>query len=111
MCGVTGDYVLGMQIVLANGTASPVGVRLKDVAEPDRRWQRSASPRGPTLRLLPHRMHLRYRGGQLRLGAGGGGLPFRPAMLEFMDSVAISAVEDTLRMDLDRGAANAGGWF
>jgi len=29
----------------------------------------------------------------------------RPSMLEFMDSVAINAVEDTLRMDLDRGAA------
>jgi glycolate oxidase len=29
----------------------------------------------------------------------------RPAMLEFMDSVAINAVEDTLRMDLDRSAA------
>ncbi|WP_272896357.1 FAD-linked oxidase C-terminal domain-containing protein, partial [Mycobacterium montefiorense] len=29
----------------------------------------------------------------------------RPAMLEFMDSAAINAVEDTLRMDLDRGAA------
>jgi glycolate oxidase len=29
----------------------------------------------------------------------------RPAMLEFMDSVAINAVEDTLRMDLDRDAA------
>jgi glycolate oxidase len=29
----------------------------------------------------------------------------RPAMLEFMDSVAINAVEDTMRMDLDRGAA------
>jgi glycolate oxidase len=29
----------------------------------------------------------------------------RPSMLEFMDAVAINAVEDTLRMDLDRGAA------
>ena len=29
----------------------------------------------------------------------------RPSMLEFMDSVAINAVEDTLRMDLDRSAA------
>ncbi|EUA50186.1 FAD linked oxidase, C-terminal domain protein [Mycobacterium xenopi 3993] len=29
----------------------------------------------------------------------------RPAMLEFMDSVAINAVEDKLRMGLDRGAA------
>ena len=29
----------------------------------------------------------------------------RPSMLEFMDSVAINAVEDTLRMDLDRDAA------
>ncbi len=29
----------------------------------------------------------------------------RPTMLEFMDSVAINAVEDTFRMDLDRGAA------
>jgi len=29
----------------------------------------------------------------------------RPSMLEFMDSVAINAVEDVLRMDLDRSAA------
>ena len=29
----------------------------------------------------------------------------RPSMLEFMDSVAINAVEDTLRMGLDRDAA------
>jgi glycolate oxidase len=29
----------------------------------------------------------------------------RPSMLEFMDSVAINAVEDKLRMGLDRGAA------
>ncbi|MBO0884527.1 MAG: FAD-binding oxidoreductase, partial [Mycobacterium sp.] len=29
----------------------------------------------------------------------------RPAMLEFMDAVAINAVEDKLRMGLDRGAA------
>jgi glycolate oxidase len=29
----------------------------------------------------------------------------RPAMLEFMDSIAINAVEDKLRMGLDRGAA------
>ena len=29
----------------------------------------------------------------------------RPSMLEFMDAVAINAVEDKLRMGLDRGAA------
>jgi glycolate oxidase len=29
----------------------------------------------------------------------------RPSMLEFMDAVAINAVEDSLRMDLDRAAA------
>jgi glycolate oxidase len=116
--GVTTDYVLGVQVVLADGTAVRLGgPRLKDVAglSLTKLFVGSEGALGVitevTLRLVPPQQPLSTvvanfasveAAAEAVLAVTA---QMRPAMLEFMDSIAINAVEDKLRMGLDRGAA------
>jgi glycolate oxidase len=116
--GVTTDYVLGLQVVLAYGTAVRLGgPRLKDVAglSLTKLFVGSEGALGVitevTLRLVPPQQPLSTVVANFASVQAAAGAVLavtsrtRPAMLEFMDSVAVNAVEDKLRMGLDRGAA------
>ncbi|MGL6236555.1 MAG: FAD-binding oxidoreductase [Segniliparus sp.] len=116
--GVTTDYVLGLEVVLADGEVMRLGgPRIKDTAGLSllKLFVGSEGTLGvfteATLRLLPappKPSTLVATFGEVRKASEAviaicGKL--RPAMLEFMDGPTINAVEDMLRMGLDRTAA------
>jgi glycolate oxidase len=116
--GVTSDYVLGLQLVLSDGTAVRLGgARLKDSAglSLTKLIVGSEGTLGVvtevTLRLMPPQPPVATAVATfatveaatatvLEISAS-----MRPAMLEYMDRYSINAVEDWLHMGLDRTAA------
>ncbi|WP_318247225.1 FAD-binding oxidoreductase [Microbacterium commune] len=115
--GVTTDYVLGLTVVLADGRAVTLGgPRLKDVAglSLTKLFIGSEGTLGViteiTLRLIPAQLPPTTLVATFPALAGATqtvldiSREMRPSMLEFMDKVTINAVEDDIRMGLDRDA-------
>lgn len=116
--GVTADYVLALEVVLSDGTALQLGgPLLKDVAglPLTALFVGSEGTLGVvtqvTLRLLPapHPPTTLVASFASTAAAVEAILAItsslRPAMLEYMDSTTINAVEDLVHMGLDRTAA------
>lgn len=115
--GVTSDYVLGLQVVLADGTLLTVGSHnVKDVAglALTKLFVGSEGILGVitevTVRLVPApdpscTLVAMFRSVESASDAVSVIMSsFRPATLELMDGVSIRAVDDYLRMGLDRSA-------
>jgi glycolate oxidase len=115
--GVTSDYVLGMEVVLADGSVCRLGSRLsKDVAglSLTKLFVGSEGTLGVITELTLRRLPQPAVAGTVV--ASFASLEhaaravvaitatFRPTMLELMDRATVNAVEDRLRMGLDRSA-------
>ena len=116
--GVTTDYVLGLTVVLADGTAVELGgPRLKDAAglSLTKLFVGSEGTLGIVTRIVLRLIPASDPPSTLvaAFPALGGATDavveitrsLRPSMLELMDRYSINAVEDHTRMGLDRSAA------
>ena len=115
--GVTTDYVLGLDVVLADGTAVSLGgARLKDVAGLSliKLFVGSEGTLGVVTRAILRLVPAQQPPSTLvatfaTVSAAAEAVVrisrrLRPAMLELMDRTSINAVEDYLSMGLDRTA-------